>query len=202
MTFWTVLGLGLGVGAQHALEPDHLAAVGTMLPEEPSWRRSAWRGGWWGLGHGLAIAAAGAPLIYLDARVPEALESWAELAVAFMLLGLGVRALWRAWRRHEPHTQHRHTAHAAPVGLLHGLAGSGAAVVLATSQAPSTSAALLFLGLFILGSTVSMASTAALVSLPLQRLGQRRALRPWLLGASGLLSILIGLFWGAPHLLG
>jgi putative Mn2+ efflux pump MntP len=202
MTLWTILGLGLVVGAQHALEPDHLAAVGTLLPEASSWKRSALRGAWWGLGHGLAIALVSAPLIYLGAQVPEHLESWAELAVAVMLLALGARALWRAWRRHEHTPKARHAAHAAPVGLLHGLAGSGAAVVLATSQAPSVNAALVFLGVFILGSTLSMATTAAVVTLPLRRLGQHRGLRPWLLGGSGLLSVVVGLFWGAPHLMG
>ena len=83
---FTALGFGLLIGAQHAFEPDHLAAVGTMLPDESSPRRAAARGAWWGLGHGAAIAAIGLPLIFLGMQVPEHLEAVAEFVVALMLV--------------------------------------------------------------------------------------------------------------------
>ncbi len=204
MSLLTALGFGLLIGAQHAFEPDHLAAVGTMLPEESSRRRAASRGAWWGLGHGLAIAAIGLPLILLGLRVPEHIEALAELVVAAMLIGLGVHAFWRA--RHV-HNQTQTTARPVakttlPIGLIHGLAGSGAAVVLATTQSPSQGAALVFLVVFVLGSTLSMTAVAGFLSLPLKRLTAQRSRMPWLLSVSGVLSVVVGLIWAGPHIAG
>ncbi len=202
---WTALGLGLFIGAQHAFEPDHLAALGTMLPDETSTRRAAARGAWWGCGHGLAIAVVGAPLILMDLRVPEHLEALGEFIVAVMLIALGAYAVWRALDTPST-TSQTHTPSVAkstmPVGLIHGLAGSGAAIVLATTQAPSPTTALMFLAVFVCGSTLSMMGTAALLSLPLERFSDHPSRASWLVGLSGLVSILVGCLWGGPHLVG
>lgn len=197
----TALTLGLLIGAQHAFEPDHLAAVGTMLPGETSPMKSALRGGWWGLGHGLAIAAVGIPLILLGLEVPEHIESIAEFVVGVMLIGLGVRALRNARRALRPDAQPHHHHNSLPIGLVHGLAGSGAAVVLATADAPTPAISMLFLAVFILGSTLSMAGTAALISLPIARAATNERRTSWLLTTSGLLSVGVGLMWGAPHVI-
>jgi hypothetical protein len=170
-----------------------------MLPEEHSVRRAATRGAWWGLGHGAAIAAVGLPLILLGLHVPERLEAMAELVVAGMLIGLGVHALWRAWQAREQLTEHPIARATLSIGLIHGLAGSGAAVVLATTQSASRITALIFLVVFVLGSTLSMMATAGLLSVPLGRLTRQRSRMLWLLSASGVLSIVVGLIWGGPH---
>ena len=198
----TALGLGFFIGAQHAFEPDHLAAVGTMLPDEPSTRRAAFRGGWWGLGHGLSIAAIGLPLIALGVQVPEHLEAVAEFVVAVMLVGLGVRAIHKASRVRGGLDASAPSAPRAtlPVGLVHGLAGSGAAIVLATTQSPSQAMALVFLGVFVLGSTLSMAATTALLSMPMGRIVARPSGMLWLLVVSGLASVAVGVVWGGPHM--
>lgn len=197
---FTALGLGLLIGAQHTFEPDHLAAIATMLPDESSTRRAAARGAWWGLGHGLSIAAIGLPLILLGLRVPEHLESTAEFVVALMLISLGAHAFWRATRPRTEAANRSVMKTTLPVGLIHGLAGSGAAVVLATTQSDSPQSALVFLTVFVLGSVASMTLAATLLSMPLERLAARPALMPWLLRTSGILSAAVGLVWGGPLL--
>lgn len=195
------LGLGFFIGAQHAFEPDHLAAVGAMLPDEPAAPRAAARGAWWGLGHGLSIALIGLPLILMGLEVPGHLEAAAEFTVALMLVGLGARALYRAWRVRGgvEATAPSALRSTLPVGLVHGLAGSGAAVVLATAQAPSQAGALVFLGVFVLGSTLSMAATAGLLAMPMGRIVARPAGALWLHVVSGLASVAVGVAWGGPH---
>lgn len=173
-----------------------------MLPEEHSVRRAAARGAWWGLGHGVAIAAVGLPLIVLGLHVPERLEALAELVVAGMLIGLGVHALWRTRQARAQITTQPVASTTISIGLIHGLAGSGAAVVLATTQSTSRVAALIFLVVFVLGSTLSMMAAAGLLSLPLGRLTRQRSRMLWLLSASGVLSIVVGLVWGGPHIAG
>ncbi len=197
----SALALGLVVGAQHAFEPDHVAAVSTMLPGESSLRSASLRGAWWGLGHGAAIAAIGIPLVILGIRVPESLESAAEFVVALMLMGLGARAIWSAWHRDSlvKSVAKRPALRSGSVGLIHGLAGSGAAVVLATADAPSRSVAIGFLVLFVLGSTLSMAAAAALVSVPVRKITSKSERVSWVLAASGVVSVAVGLIWAGPH---
>lgn len=198
---FSALALGLVIGAQHAFEPDHVAAVSTMLPGETSLRSASLRGAWWGLGHGAAIAAIGVPLVILGIRVPESFESAAEFVVALMLIGLGARAIWSAWHRDAlvESVARNPAVRSGSVGLIHGLAGSGAAVVLATADAPSRSVAIGFLLLFVVGSTLSMAAAAALVSVPVRRVASKAERISWVLAASGVVSVIVGLIWAGPH---
>ena len=196
------MATGVLIGAQHALEPDHLAAVGTMLPEEVTPKYAVARGAWWGIGHGVAIALLGLPLIALDMKVPEQLEGAAEVLVAVMLVGLGAYAIYRAFQPKATEHQHAVIRRALPVGLTHGLAGSGAAVVLATTQAPTQWAAVSFLIIFVIGSTLGMTALVALASWPLGRLAKRPAGMKWLLVISGILSVVVGVIWGGPTVLG
>ena len=63
-------GLGTLLGMRHALEPDHLAAVSTLMTGERSSAKAAWLGAWWGLGHTLTLFTAGALLVVLQAEMP------------------------------------------------------------------------------------------------------------------------------------
>ncbi|MEC9397412.1 MAG: hypothetical protein VX475_07330 [Myxococcota bacterium] len=206
MAILTALFLGLLIGAQHAFEPDHLAAVGTIVSRDSHPKSAAIKGAWWGLGHGAAIALIGLPLILMGLELPASLESMGEFLVAIMLVGLGVRAIWRAYRwttSREQEPKHRKVDSTLPVGLVHGMAGSGAAVVLATTQAPGEYIALLFLVIFVLGSTLGMTLTAMLLTLPLSWFKERteHALR-FVTGVSGIISLCVGFVWGAPTVLG
>jgi high-affinity nickel-transport protein len=124
--------LGLVVGVRHAFEPDHLAAVSTLVTDfdrRPGGaRRGALVGAVWGIGHTLALVIVGLVLIAAGALVPASVERALELGVAVMLVGLGVRAITRAVRdgRRGAMSQHVHLAlghgarhahaHAAPDG--------------------------------------------------------------------------------------
>ena len=59
VTLLTMLGLGLVLGLRHALDPDHVAAVSTIVSESKSMRRSSLIGTFWGLGHTVALLLAG-----------------------------------------------------------------------------------------------------------------------------------------------
>src|SRR5579862_3991965 len=92
-------GLGSLLGMRHALEPDHLAAVSTLVGAERSSRRAALLGLWWGLGHTLSLVVVGAVLVALRAEMPERVSDLFEFVVALMLIGLGVRAMVQAARQ-------------------------------------------------------------------------------------------------------
>ena len=103
-----LLGLGLILGLRHALDPDHIAAVSTIVSESRSVRRSSLIGTCWGLGHTMSLLIAGVLVIALKIQISDRAALWMEFAVALMLILLGLKAILRSprgWRIHV----HRHT---------------------------------------------------------------------------------------------
>jgi ABC-type nickel/cobalt efflux system permease component RcnA len=217
--------LGVLLGFRHAFEPDHLSAVATLVTERRDRRAGLWIGALWGLGHTLSLLAVGGALALLERRMPSQVENGFELAVALMLVLLGIRSLVRAAREGRlgvthAHSHHGHShAHPGPsahvhlgrwtfsarplwVGLVHGLAGSGAMTALAMAAMPSASARLLYIALFGAGSIAGMAVLTGALGLPLQRLHGRPGALAALTGLAGLVALVLGLFWGAGAMRG
>lgn len=217
----TSSGLGSLLGMRHALEPDHLAAVSTLVTGERSGAKAAWLGACWGLGHTLALVCAGAVLVLLRAEMPAAAADLFELGVAVMLVGLGLRAIYVAARlgadgpayiHHHGHLVHVHPGAPAHVhigtwtlarrpllvGAVHGLAGSGALTALVLATLPSTAARLVYMALFGLGSTVGMAALSGLLGWPLGRLARHERLARAVSLTVGCVSTALGAWWGYP----
>lgn len=216
----TLLGLlwGLAQGIRHALEPDHLAAVSTLVAERRSARSAASYAVAWGLGHAMVLLAFGGALLVVQAHLPERVAAAFELAVAVMLVVLGVRALRQAMVHGagEPvaHVHgHGAHAHAGPadhlhvrgftlarrpliVGCIHGLAGSGALAALVMPQMKSVALGLIYMTVYGGGAALGMAMLAGVAGLPLARIVRTRRGVPVLLGATGTLSLLLGIAWG------
>src|SRR5882672_5205350 len=89
-------GLGSLLGMRHALEPDHLAAVSTLITRERSGYRAAFLGVCWGLGHTLSLLLVGVALVVLRAEMPASVSDLFEFLVALMLIVLGLRAVYLA----------------------------------------------------------------------------------------------------------
>ena len=213
--------LGSLLGMRHALEPDHLTAVSTLVTGERSSVRAAMLGATWGLGHTLSLVAVGAVLVVLRAEMPARVADLFELFVAIMLVGLGIRAIVVAVRQGRVGPAHTHQhgplvhnhAGARPhvhlghwtlarrpllVGAVHGLAGSGALTALVLATLTSTAQRLTYMALFGFGSTVGMAILSGLLGWPLAKIGANRAMTRALSIAVGCVSIGLGLFWGYP----
>jgi ABC-type nickel/cobalt efflux system permease component RcnA len=192
-----IIGLGLLLGMQHALEADHVAAVSSIAVRRDNVADIVKHGLTWGLGHTLTLFAFAGAALTLGQAIPDNLARPIETAVGVMLVGLGGHVLWRLWRdrvhfhkhRHEDGTVHMHAhshagetvAHArAPhghahgfrwrtllVGLMHGMAGSAALLVLAVAQAPSAAAGLGYVALFGIGSMIGMGALSVVIAIPL-----------------------------------
>src|SRR5260221_859517 len=104
----TSSGLGSLLGMRHALEPDHLAAVSTLVTGERSSYKAALLGACWGLGHTLSLVAVGTGLVLLRAEMPARLADLFEFCVALMLVGLGLRAIYLAARQGPAGPGHAH----------------------------------------------------------------------------------------------
>jgi hypothetical protein len=221
MDLLTVSGFASLLGMRHALEPDHLAAVSTLVSRERDRYRAAWLGIFWGLGHSLALIAVGIVLVVMRAELPPRLATLFELAVAVMLIALGIRACLQAAHGadHDPVRAHRrgfavHQHSGLPphlhlgrwtfarrpmlVGMVHGLAGSGALAALAMTTLPTPAARLAYMALFGVGSTVGMAALSGLLGWPLARLGSNERIGRGLSLVVGGLSVVLGFVWGYP----
>jgi high-affinity nickel permease len=194
---FAVLGLGFLLGMQHALEADHIAAVSSIAARRSDFRDIVKHGLTWGLGHTVTLFAFAGMAILLGRALPDSAARPIETAVGLMLVGLGAHVLWRLWRDrmhfhahvHEDGTRHIHvhshlnetiahrlSPHQHPhgfrwrsllVGLMHGMAGSAAVLVLAVSQAANPLYGMLYVLLFGLGSMVGMGALSAAIAVPL-----------------------------------
>jgi len=210
------LAIAFVLGLRHASDPDHLVAVTSLVAAEGGdTRRAARLGAWWGLGHAGVLLVIGLPLIFLKSELPAWLENGAEKAVGVVILLLAARVIYKWVRGHYRATAHAHEdAHgkrrhlrrgddhghlsvrspgqALSIGMLHGLAGTGAVVLLLIAAMPTKLEAALALGLFAPLSIVSMAACTAAFAWVLTRPIIEPLYRTVLIPGLGLFGLMFG----------
>jgi hypothetical protein len=218
-----ILGLGFLLGMQHALEADHIAAVSSIAARRTDVGDIVRHGLTWGLGHTLTLFVFAGAAILLGHAIPEAMARPIETAVGIMLVGLGAHVLWRLSRDRVHFHQHGHGdgtvhfhahSHAGEtgpharavhahehgfrwrtllVGLMHGMAGSAALLVLTVSQASSPAVGLGYVALFGVGSMIGMGALSTLIAVPIAVSARwLTSANRGLQGAVGLATIAIG----------
>jgi high-affinity nickel permease len=215
------LGVAFLLGLRHASDPDHLVAVTSLIAaEDGDTRKAAGLGAWWGAGHAAALVAIGVPLIAFKTELPAWLESGAEKAIGIVILVLAARVIYK-WARgdyrasshaHEDghgrrrhlrrgegsghrHVKVRSPSQAAAIGLLHGLAGTGAVVLLLIAALPTRLEAGLALGVFAPMSIVSMAACTAAFAWILTRPIVEPVYRTVLIPGLGVFGVMFGLWY-------
>ena len=147
------------LGLRHATDPDHIAAVTTLVASgrERARRRAMALGAWWGAGHALTLVLFGVPILLFEAYLPDVVQRGAETAVAALIVFLAVRLLVRHRHRHD-HARHevRTPLAAFGIGLVHGLGGSAGVGVLLLAAIPSAALAVTSLVVLALFTAVSM----------------------------------------------
>jgi ABC-type nickel/cobalt efflux system permease component RcnA len=208
-SFGVVLLVATLLGLRHATDPDHLAAMTTLVASGRGrvTRSAARLGAWWGIGHGITLVVFGIPILLADRYLPEHLQQGAETAVAALIVFLALRLLVR-WRHGyfdlhahpHPDREHRHAlrtpAGALGVGLVHGMGGSAGIGVLLLAAIPSEVVAVASLLLLALFTAVSMTIVTAGFGLTLSRKPVAAA-SVTLVPALGALSLAFGLWYAA-----
>lgn len=237
----TVLGLGFTLGLRHALDTDHLVAISTLVTDRRGILKTSFIGTVWGIGHTIALLAVGSMVLAFDIAIPERIANVMELAVALMLIILGIRVLRTligggkihmhvhshdGYRHVHPHvheSREKHVAHthhlrqwwlarklvsliranARPlvVGLIHGLAGSAALMLVVLTTIQSLPLGFLYIIVFGVGSIGGMTLMSATLSLPFALTSRFEEVHRRLHWAAGALSILFGIFLGGSVLL-
>lgn len=163
-----VLVVAVLLGLRHATDPDHIAAVSTLVASGRERRAAAAArlGAWWGLGHAVTLVAFGVPILLAERYLPEDVQRGVETAVAALIVFLAVRLLVR-WRHGafenspaQGDGSHRHPVRSSygafGIGLVHGMGGSAGVGVLLLAAIPSREVALGALLLLALFTAVSM----------------------------------------------
>jgi hypothetical protein len=180
-TLPALAGLGLLLGFRHAFEPDHLAAVSTLATRQGSLLAACRLGLAWAVGHTVSVGVVVLAIVAGGWHLPPRLWPAADFLVGLLLVGLGGSVLLRyargRWHLHG-HTHdgdsllhlHSHAhgpehGHVHPrgdarrslgFGLLHGLAGSAAMLVLLVAATPTRSAQLTYFLAFAAGTMIGM----------------------------------------------
>ncbi len=191
----SLLSLGFLLGMRHALESDHVAAVASLATRSHSMGDTLRQGAVWGAGHTLTLFVFGSLVLLLDTVIPETLAQVLEFMVGLMLIGLGIDVLRRLlcerihFHRHADGQLHFH-AHPSPgarmsaavpdcyprrrfplralfVGMMHGMAGSAALILLTLQSVHSPLTGMVYILLFGIGSIAGMAALSALIAVPL-----------------------------------
>jgi hypothetical protein len=169
-----VLLVAVLLGLRHAMDPDHIAAMTTLVASRRDRvaRSAAELGAWWGVGHGITLVLFGIPVLLAQRYLPDRLQQGAETAVAALIVFLALRLLVR-WRHGyfdlhaHPHSKRVHyhavrtPAGALAVGLVHGMGGSAGVGVLLLAAVPSETIAVASLVLLALFTAVSMTIVTA-----------------------------------------
>ena len=184
-----VLVVAVILGLRHATDPDHLAAVTTLVASgKGNTRRLAARLGLcWGAGHATSLFVFGLPIVLFRSYLPERVQQGAETAVGLVIIALAVWLLVR-WRRGafhvHPHVHgefehlhlhaHERAGHGHPhtlrartplqaygIGLVHGVGGSAGVGILLLASIHDQAVACGALALFALFTAVSMALLSA-----------------------------------------
>lgn len=187
-TLLVVILVALALGLRHASDPDHLAAVTTLIAsgKERAVRSAARLGFVWGMGHATSLFVFGLPIVLYRAYLPGAIQRDAETAVGVMIvvLAFSLLARWRRGRFHvhvHEHDGERHShgartpVQAYAIGLVHGVGGSAGIGVLLLASIPSHTLAIASLAVFAFFTAVSMSLLSSGFGLTLSRPRVRRS---------------------------
>ena len=220
---WATLALGFVLGLRHALDPDHVAAVSTFVSEEKNLWRSSLVGVFWGMGHTAALLVFGFAIVAFRLVVNPRLSQFMEFAVGCMLIFLGLRVLLQVRKTEALHvhthfhdgithshlhfhlgeTGHQHQHHTLRfgkrpfvVGVVHGLAGTAAVLLVVVGAIPSVLLAFGTILIFGVGTIGGMMAMSVLMSVPIAlAAGRWSQVECAIRVLAGSFSLGFGMFW-------
>ncbi|WP_394234475.1 sulfite exporter TauE/SafE family protein [Niallia oryzisoli] len=220
VTFFSILALGFILGIKHAIEPDHVIAVSTIASKSKKLWHSSLAGVFWGIGHTLTLFIVGIIVILMKGEIPEKLAMSLEFLVGIMLVYLGVKTIISFKNVHVHQHQHDGELHkhvhshqnsgehdhqhehkkasyvkSMLIGLVHGLAGSGAMVLLTMSTVKNVGEAAIYIFIFGAGTVIGMLFFTTIIGIPFVLSKKRGNISGTLGIATGVISTIFGLYY-------
>ncbi|MFC4766179.1 sulfite exporter TauE/SafE family protein [Effusibacillus consociatus] len=216
----SILSVGFILGMKHALEPDHVIAVSTIAGHSKKLWRSSLVGVFWGIGHTATLFLVGMFLILMKNEIPAKWAMSLEFLVGIMLAYLGITSMLSLRKRkihvhehehsgfvhkhfhsHERIGSHDHThqdvsyVKSMVIGLVHGLAGSAAMVLLAMATVSSVWEGLAYILVFGAGTVVGMLCFTTMIAIPFVFTAKKEGINRTLTRITGVISTAFGLYY-------
>ncbi|MDR4887817.1 sulfite exporter TauE/SafE family protein [Fredinandcohnia sp. QZ13] len=213
VTFFSVLALGFILGIRHAIEPDHVIAVSTIASQSKKLWNASLAGVFWGVGHTVTLFLVGLVVILMKNEIPEKWAMSLEFLVGIMLVYLGVKTILSFKntfihkhthvhhhpnnREHEHHNKHKSTSYLGSmfVGFVHGLAGSGAMVLLTMGTVKNVDEAAIFILIFGVGTVIGMLLFTTIIGIPFVLSKKRRTVSGTFGLITGAISTVFGVYY-------
>lgn len=221
VTLFTILSMSFLLGIKHAIEPDHMIAVSTIASQTKSLWRSTLAGVFWGIGHTVTLLIVGIILIVVKGQIPTSVALSLEFVVGIMLVYLGVSSILALKKEkihahihehqegydhnhfhgHKEIQEHQH-AHkkvsyykSLAIGIVHGLAGSAAMVLLTMETVKSVGEAIVYIGIFGVGTIVGMLLSTTVIGLPFVLTANSMKMNQGMTRLVGLISVCFGFYY-------
>jgi ABC-type nickel/cobalt efflux system permease component RcnA len=209
ISFLTILALGFVMGIKHAIEPDHVIAVSTIASQSKKLSRSSLAGVFWGIGHTATLFIVGIILLIMKGEIPEKWAMSLEFLVGIMLVYLGITTITSFKKIHVHHKKQdcgtNHNQENQPeiqsyiksmvIGLVHGLAGSGAMVVLTMSTVNSVLESAIYILIFGFGTVFGMLFFTTILGIPFIISAKRVSVNKTLTQITGVISTVFGIYY-------
>ncbi|MED4935600.1 sulfite exporter TauE/SafE family protein [Heyndrickxia coagulans] len=204
VSFISVLALGFVLGIKHAIEPDHIIAVSTIASRSKKLSQSSLAGVFWGIGHTATLFIVGICLLIIKGEIPEKWAMSLEFLVGIMLVYLGITTL-SAFKRvrinhhyHEPGPGHKRNysyIKSVCIGFVHGLAGSGAMVLLTMSTVKSVVESAIYILIFGIGTIFGMLFFTTILGIPFIISAKKVEVNKTLTQITGAISTVFGIYY-------
>jgi ABC-type nickel/cobalt efflux system permease component RcnA len=216
----SILVLGFILGVKHAIEPDHVIAVSTIASQSKKLYRSSLAGVFWGIGHTATLFIIGIVLILMKGEITEKWAMSLEFLVGIMLVYLGVTSI-RSFKNMHVHEndhngetvkyvhshkyskeqehryQHKDISYVKSmvVGLIHGLAGSAAMILLTMSTVKSVWEGAIYILIFGAGTVVGMLFFTTIIGIPFVLSAKKLNINKTFTQLTGIVSTAFGIYY-------
>lgn len=216
----SILALGFVLGIKHAIEPDHVIAVSTIASRSKNLWRSSLAGVFWGIGHTVTLFIVGMILMLMKGEIPEKWAMSFEFLVGIMLVYLGMTSILSFKNIHlhkyghdgvehkhvhaEGHSgkhdhghQHKGISYVKSmiVGLVHGLAGSAAMILLTMSTVKSVWEGSIYILIFGAGTVIGMLFFTTIIGIPFVLSAKKENINKALSQITGAISTGFGIYY-------
>ncbi|SEN76353.1 sulfite exporter TauE/SafE family protein [Lihuaxuella thermophila] len=207
----SVLALGFLLGIKHAMEPDHVIAVSTIAGRSKKLWRSSLAGVFWGMGHSVTLFIVCMALILMKGTIPGKWALSLEFTVGLMLVYLGIVNIFsikqdsvlpkhfhlrKPGRINSDHERRKVSYfQSALVGMVHGLAGSAAMVLLSMSTVRHAWEGALYILIFGAGTVVGMFLVTTMIGIPFVLTVKKGSIHQLLTRVTGAISTCFGFYY-------
>ena len=173
------------MGLKHALDADHVVAVSTIASQVKNLKCSSMLGIFWGIGHTATLFFISLLVLLFKINIPISFSLLFEFLVGIMLIILGINTLRKIFKekihlhthkhkatyhlhlhKHELSSSHNHAHKSFFIGMVHGLAGSAALMLLVLTTVKSTFEGLIYVTIFGIGSITGMFLASMAIGVP------------------------------------